>query len=139
MDVAAALNVCLDTVGDEDYMSAGDLGEPEGVPEILRIFRTVFAHFSNLTVYKSDIHDSMVDWYIYNLSFYSDNLETIFMACRRNDKLEDRTLARVCANAIVYHGKSLFTRESHRDFLCWLQDLISEEARRGDSGDVLKL
>jgi hypothetical protein len=137
MDVAASLNVCLETVGDEDYMSAEDLGEPEGVPEILTIFHTVFAHFSDMTVYTSDILDSMVDWYIINLSYYFNNLDMIFIACRRNDKLEDRVLARVCANVIVHHGKHLLTRDSYREFFCWLQDLIPHEAERGIVGDTM--
>jgi hypothetical protein len=64
MDVAKSLDYCMESVDKVFFMSAEDCGEPEGVPEVLRTFHAVFGHFSNMTVYTSYIHDSLVDWYI---------------------------------------------------------------------------
>jgi hypothetical protein len=129
MNVAESLDYCMDSVGKEYYE---DCGEPEGVPEVLRTFHDVFAHFSNMTVYTSDIHDSLVDWYITYLRNSPGDLDHILMNSRRNDRVGDGALVRVCANVIVHHGNTLFTRENHEDFSYWLQDHTSLEARRGD-------
>jgi hypothetical protein len=132
MDVAESLDYCMESVDKEYYMSAEDCGEPEGVPEILKTFHDVFDHFSNMTVYTSDIHGSLVDWYITYLRNNPGDLDNILMTCRRNDEVEDGALVRVCANVVVHYGNTLFTRENHEDFLRWLQDHTLIEARRGD-------
>jgi hypothetical protein len=132
MNVAESFDYCMGSVDKEFFMSAEDCGEPEGVPGVLRTFHDVFAHFSNMTVYTNEIRDSLVDWYITYLRNNPGDLDNILMTCRRNDRVGDGALVRVCANVIVHHGNTLSIQQNREDFLCWLQDHTSLEARRGD-------
>lgn len=136
MDVTKSIELVMNTVTEEHFMSAAETGGPPGVPEIIRRFHNIFQHFSNDTTYTSDICDSMVDWYINYLRNNVNNLLNIFIACLRNDKKGDGGLIRVCANILMYHGKTLLTPENEEDFGYWLQDHI----RQSDShipGDVI--
>lgn len=126
MDVSKSLSFVMDNVTEEHFLPAAEVGDPEGVPEILRRFHNIFQHFSYDTTYTSDICDSMVDWYIDHLRNNSNNLDNLFLTCRRNDKTEEGGLVRVCANVLEHHGETLFTPENQEDFGYWLHAHTSE-------------
>lgn len=136
MEVANSMRRIMVTITEEQFMSAAEFGEPDGVPEIIRRFHNIFQHYSDLTTYTSDICDSMVDWYITYLRDNPDNLDNIFIACRRNDKKGDGGLVRVCANVLMHHGNTLLTPETEEDFGYWLQDHIGQD-KNHTPGDVM--
>jgi hypothetical protein len=90
-----------------------------------------------MTVYTSDIHDSVVAWYITYLEGNFDNLGNIFMTCRRNDKVGGGCLIRACANVLVHHGKALLDPKLQKDCRLWLRDHIRQDVRDRVPGDVM--
>lgn len=136
MDVASSMQLVMDTVTEEHFFPAAEVGEPPGVPEIIRRFHNIFQHFSDDTTYTSDICDSMVDWYINFLRNNSNNPDNLFLACRRNDETEEGGLVRVCANVLMHHGATLLTPENQKDFGYGLQDHIGQDENH-IPGDVM--
>lgn len=136
MDVVKSMELVMNTVTEEQFLLAAEVGEPPGVPEIIRRFHNIFQHFSDDTTYTSDICDSMIDWYINYLRNNSNNLDNLFIACRRNDEKEEGGLVRVCANVLMRHGQALLTPENHVEFGYWLQDHTTQDENHVP-GDVM--
>ncbi|KAH0366712.1 hypothetical protein KCU65_g5154, partial [Aureobasidium melanogenum] len=135
MNVSESLSVCV--LEEHDYQILSLFRLDFEVPDVLIVFHRVINHFSNMTMYNSDLYDSMIDWYIIYLRNNYTNLDNIFKMCLHNDVVSKGGLVRVCANVLVHHGKSLFTPENEERFQWWLQNHIEEEAKAKIPGDIM--
>jgi hypothetical protein len=130
MNVTKSLKVSLDA----------DHGEKKDhtIPDILANFHTILRYFSKMEIYKSDIHDSLIDWFITWLRDTEGiNYNALFKYCEKREENEDSSLFRVCANVILHHGKDLLTLKSYDHLERWVKEQTDEDARHQIPGDVM--
>lgn len=115
------------------------LGEdPTDTPDVMVHFCLVINHFANMSKYNSDIHDSLIDWFILWLGNNTNkDFNKALNTCMSNDIFAEGGLIRVCANVFDNHREELFTARNQTRFNQWLQPQTKESVKHTIPGDVL--
>ncbi|TIA66957.1 hypothetical protein D6C83_02162 [Aureobasidium pullulans] len=84
--------------------------DPTDTPDVMVHFCLVINHFANMSKYNSDIHDSLIDWFILWLGNNTNkDFNKALNTCMSNYIFAEGGLIRVCANVFDNHREELFT------------------------------